>query len=168
MDFCDSAPCLNGGTCHTLTSGAPRYTCTCPFGVQGYNCEVVSHGFAPLSFMTFSPLWGQQKNTIVVEFSTNQDGLLLFSARDEEFVALQIVGGRVMFSFSLGEVPRELTVQRTVTDSRWYRIEATRQLRESHLKVHDCPDSADADTSNECNVCSDSSCYSYDNAAQHQ
>ena len=50
--------------------------------------------------------------------------------------------GRVIFCFSLGEVLLELIVQRTVTDSRWCCIKATQQLKESHLKVHDCPDSA--------------------------
>lgn len=30
------SPCINGGTC---TDGLYTYTCSCPYGYSGYNCE---------------------------------------------------------------------------------------------------------------------------------
>ncbi|CAF4301559.1 unnamed protein product, partial [Rotaria magnacalcarata] len=38
VNACTSAPCLNNGTCITLTT---RYQCQCPSGFQGINCEQI-------------------------------------------------------------------------------------------------------------------------------
>ena len=35
-DECLSTPCQNGGTC---VDGDNRYTCTCPMGYDGANCQ---------------------------------------------------------------------------------------------------------------------------------
>ena len=34
---CDPNPCLNGGTCSPY--GLDTYSCNCPFGYTGRNCE---------------------------------------------------------------------------------------------------------------------------------
>ena len=39
VDDCSPNPCLNGGTC---TDGVNNYTCTCPAGFTGTNCEMCS------------------------------------------------------------------------------------------------------------------------------
>lgn len=36
IDYCTSSPCLNGGTCVQEVGG---YTCKCPSGYTGPNCE---------------------------------------------------------------------------------------------------------------------------------
>ena len=36
VDFCKSNPCLNGGVCLASYS---RYTCSCPLGFSGDNCQ---------------------------------------------------------------------------------------------------------------------------------
>ncbi|XP_078484274.1 uncharacterized protein LOC100175832 [Ciona intestinalis] len=38
-DLCSSSPCLNGGTC---SRGPNAYTCFCPLGYTGRNCEIAS------------------------------------------------------------------------------------------------------------------------------
>ena len=39
---CESAPCLNGGTCHEVCDvNNRRFNCTCPPGFTGYKCHVV-------------------------------------------------------------------------------------------------------------------------------
>ena len=126
VNFCESHPCGHGGTCSPQQSG---FTCACPFGTYGLTCQIQSAGFAPLSYMEFDPLWHQQNNTIIIEFATNNDGLLLFSGNANEFVAIEIVDSKVRFGFSLGEVMKRLTVDRSVTNGTWYRVEATRHLR---------------------------------------
>jgi hypothetical protein len=42
---CDSDPCQNGGTC---ASDAGRYTCACPDGYTGANCELEICGNTPI------------------------------------------------------------------------------------------------------------------------
>ena len=40
-DVCASNPCMNGGRC--VQSGT-AYSCTCPDGFTGLNCEAGNHG----------------------------------------------------------------------------------------------------------------------------
>lgn len=37
---CTSSTCINGGTCHPLKSNSDLYTCQCPPGYNGTNCEL--------------------------------------------------------------------------------------------------------------------------------
>uniref|UniRef100_A0A670YIS7 Fibulin 7 n=1 Tax=Pseudonaja textilis TaxID=8673 RepID=A0A670YIS7_PSETE len=46
---CASRPCANGGTC---VDAGPRYSCLCPSGWSGSNCQAALH--APVSNATFS------------------------------------------------------------------------------------------------------------------
>ena len=44
MDFCASNPCQNGGTCNLIEGtkkevGTFTYTCDCPLGFEGEQCE---------------------------------------------------------------------------------------------------------------------------------
>ncbi|KAG6440429.1 hypothetical protein O3G_MSEX001336 [Manduca sexta] len=36
---CMSIPCKNGGTCKSIEGSATEYTCSCPIGFQGANCD---------------------------------------------------------------------------------------------------------------------------------
>jgi hypothetical protein len=37
INECESAPCLNGGTCNDMVAG---YECKCPDGIRGEQCEI--------------------------------------------------------------------------------------------------------------------------------
>lgn len=39
LDDCAGMPCQNGGTC---VDGANAYSCDCPDGFEGTDCEIVS------------------------------------------------------------------------------------------------------------------------------
>ncbi len=128
QDPCESTPCLNDGTC---TSNGDSYTCHCKFGSRGKNCEVRSKGFRSLSYMEYMLEPNQQSNTIILEFATvfGEALLLYYPASTGDFLALEIIGGHVVFSFGLGgdaSVTR-VEVARGVTDGQWYRVEASRQ-----------------------------------------
>ena len=48
---CNSNPCLYGGTCYPGNNGYFSYTCSCPFGYTGTNCNqvVVTTTVAPIT-----------------------------------------------------------------------------------------------------------------------
>ena len=37
INYCDSSPCVNGGTCAPILNG---YACNCSIGYTGYNCQL--------------------------------------------------------------------------------------------------------------------------------
>ena len=41
---CASSPCLNGATCQVTGTGS-TYTCTCPSGYSGTNCQIYNACF---------------------------------------------------------------------------------------------------------------------------
>ncbi len=129
IDFCQSSPCQYGGTCIPQAAG---YRCQCGFGEQGTNCEFTSRGFQTLSYMEVPPVLDDRYNMIVMEFSTIKNNALLLystltSANSEEFMAIEVVGGQVRFSFALdGSSISRLVVPLFVDDGSWYKVQAQR------------------------------------------
>ena len=127
LDPCASDPCLNGATCRTTSDG--WYTCQCRYGDRGANCEITSQGFQSLSYLEYKVSVHSQVNFMTVELATtSQDALLLYyPGGNGDFLALEIVSGRVRFSFKMGnDATVRVTVPKDVNDGRWYRIEAER------------------------------------------
>ncbi len=57
VDDCAANPCQNGGTC---TDGDNSYTCACPDGFLGTNCEIVDHCAGdPCNVTTPNVIFGQ-------------------------------------------------------------------------------------------------------------
>ncbi|XP_029111077.1 protocadherin Fat 4 isoform X2 [Scleropages formosus] len=139
VDHCASSPCFQG-TCTNVLTG---YTCHCPFGVSGDNCEARSYGFEELSFMEY-PSLDPRNNIISLELATVQpNSLLLYnhgSASSSEFLALEVVGGKVCLSYNLGNGVVRVKTQKKVADGLFHSITAKRTGKVASLQVDSCSD----------------------------
>ncbi|KAL4647772.1 protocadherin Fat 4-like [Arapaima gigas] len=137
VDHCASSPCLQG-TCTNVLTG---YTCHCPFGVSGDNCEEQSYGFQELSFVEYPPL-DPRNNIISLELATvRPNSLLLYNhggAFSSEFLALELVGGKVCLSYNLGDGVVRVRLQKKVADGLFHSITARRTGKAASVRVDSC------------------------------
>ena len=140
-DSCRPNPCLNGGACENRK---PGYRCVCADNYYGTHCEKSSFGFSDLSYMTFPPLEAST-NDISVVFSTNMaNALLVYNFGQQtggrsDFVALEIHERRARFMFGGSQTAiATISVEKTVSDGKWYRVTATRNGRVGSLSVGEC------------------------------
>lgn len=100
-------------------------------GVFGKHCELNSYGFEELSYMEF-PSLDPNNNYIYMKFATLKDNALLMYNHDNqtgdkaEFLALEIVEGRVRFSFNLGSGTYKLMTGIRVSDGHFHTVIARR------------------------------------------
>ncbi|XP_067842781.1 protocadherin Fat 4-like [Heptranchias perlo] len=138
INYCMMSPCLNHGTCVNLPNG---YSCRCPFGTGGNECDVSSLGFEELSYMEL-PSLDPRNNMIYVEFATIKENSLLLYNYDHkegaEFLALEIVNGKVEFSYNLGNGTVRLVTDQKVADGQFHKILATRMGKAGSLTVDNC------------------------------
>ncbi|XP_041733156.1 protocadherin Fat 4 isoform X2 [Coregonus clupeaformis] len=139
VNHCASAPCLQGN----CTNGLTGYICHCPFGVSGIHCEEDSYGFEELSYMEFPPL-DPRSNFVSLELATlQQNSLLLYNPAgpgSAEYMALEVVKGRVCLSYDLGSGSVRLQTERQVADGRFHSITVRRIGNIGSLQVDHCPD----------------------------
>lgn len=104
--------------------------CTLAAEMEHYTsiCQLKSRSFTKLSFLTFPSLKQRHRLHIKLKFATQaQNGLLLYNGRYNEqhdFIALEIVGGSVQFSFSLGSQVTKATasIPNGVSDGNWHSV----------------------------------------------
>jgi len=123
-NYCQSNPCQYG-TCENLVN---TFQCRCNYGYFGRTCQLSSTGFHESSYLEFPTL--TTLSNIEVTFATEkQNSLLMYnpSSRSNNFVALEIVNGRVQFSVSLGtgEITR-LSVAKSVNTGQWFKANVAR------------------------------------------
>ncbi|CAL8352694.1 unnamed protein product [Lota lota] len=139
VDHCESGPCIQGKCINSLMG----FLCQCPFGVSGVRCEQDSIGFEELSFMEFPPL-DPRSNLISLEVATVQQNCLLLynpgGASHQDFMALELVEGRVRFSFDLGAGPVRLEMGKRVADGLFHTITAKRIGNIGSILVDGCTD----------------------------
>ncbi|PSN41253.1 Protocadherin-like wing polarity protein stan [Blattella germanica] len=106
LDTCQPGICRSHSTCSPLVKGGFRCeNCSPNGGSEHYTklCELRSRSFSKASFLTFPSLRQRHRLHIRLRFATQSDtGLLLYNGRYNEkhdFIALEIVGGAVHFSF---------------------------------------------------------------------
>ncbi|XP_029367636.1 protocadherin Fat 4 isoform X1 [Echeneis naucrates] len=142
INHCECNPCFNGGSCQNRVDG---YYCHCPFGVFGKHCELNSYGFEELSYMEF-PSLDPNNNYIYIKFATLKNNALLMYNHDNqtgdkaEFLALEIVEGRMHFSFNLGSGTYKLMTMIKVADGQFHTVIARRAGMAASLTVDLCGD----------------------------
>ncbi|XP_069129376.1 protocadherin Fat 4-like [Argopecten irradians] len=155
QDHCRNGPCQNGGTCRNQQEG---HECLCPFTYWGDNCQFTSAGFEEGSYIKFSFPTVQYNNLIDVTFSTvRSNALLLYNPAltVNRFVALEIIGGQIQFSFNTGTSQiTKVKVNKDVSTGQWFRVKVTRAGQRVDVHVHDCPA-----TGEECLPCDDGNSY---------
>ncbi|XP_033742322.1 LOW QUALITY PROTEIN: protocadherin Fat 4-like [Pecten maximus] len=157
-DHCRNTPCRNGGTCKNQQEG---HVCLCPFTYWGDNCQFTSVGFEEGSYAKFLFPSVQYNNLIDVTFSTMRtNALLLYNPTlTNKFVALEIIGGHIQFSFNIGtSQTTKIKVNKDVSTGQWFKVKVTRVGQRVDVHVHDCPA-----TGEECLPCEDgnSFCHGY-------
>lgn len=164
-DSCRPNPCLHGGQCVSLK---PGYKCSCADGRYGRHCERATFGFQELSYMTFPSLDPNTNDISIIFATTKPNALLLYnfgtqSGGRSDFVAMEVVHGKAMFSFggSRTAITSVTTggVDGTLSNGKWHKITATRNGRVMSLSVAKCTENGDV-----CEECrpGDASCYSDD------
>lgn len=100
-------------------------------GVFGKHCELNSYGFEELSYMEFASL-DPNNNYIYIKFATLKENALLMYNHDNqtgdkaEFLALEILEGRMRFSFNLGSGTYKLMTTIRVSDGQFHTVIARR------------------------------------------
>ncbi|XP_072433372.1 protocadherin Fat 4-like isoform X3 [Chiloscyllium punctatum] len=140
---CQQNLCQNGLTCLNL----PRaFLCKCPpsyTGTSGNECDGSSLGFEELSYMEL-PSLDPTNNIIYVELATiRENSLLLYNydnkeGADGEFLALEIINGKIEFSYNLGSGIVQLVTDQYVADGEFHKIFATRTGKVGSLTVDNC------------------------------
>ncbi|XP_076279539.1 cadherin-related tumor suppressor fat [Lasioglossum baleicum] len=163
-DSCRPNPCLYGGLC---VGEKPGYRCSCPEGRYGRHCDRSTFGFEELSYMTFPALDSNTNDITIVFATTKPDALLLYNYAPQtggrsDFVVLELVNGRVVFSYggAMSAIASiTIRTKQSMSDGEWRKVTATRNGRVVSLSVSTCREHGDI-----CDDCrpGDSACYADD------
>ena len=111
--------------------------CTC---ASGKACRCPCIGFQSVSYLKMPTLSSQQQgkfNNITIEFSTSKsEGLLLYNSDgkyslDSDFIAIQILRGKIQMSFNLGYSRSAVVVEagQSVDDGQWHTVTIIRNRK---------------------------------------
>lgn len=106
-------------------------------------CQLRTRSFVIGSYLTFSALKQRYRLNIKLRFTTRQpNGLLLYNGRYNErhdYIGLELIDGRVYFSFSLGGINRaQVSVGHRLNDGHWHEVEVNYVNRTATLKLDNC------------------------------
>lgn len=121
--------------------------CTCG---HSRACQCACVGFESGGFLQFPTLESLQRgyfNNITFEFSTARNyGLLLYNTdgknkTDSDFIAIEIISGRIRMSFNLGYRASAITVEgpNFLADGRWHRVTAVRDRKVGRVSIDSSP-----------------------------
>ncbi|CAG9782356.1 unnamed protein product [Diatraea saccharalis] len=110
-DPCNAQPCRNGGSCRPDFTTRMNYTCNCPLGYAGANCQMPlelfqSVGFngngyleLPADLLRYDNL-DREPAEIVMAFNTNSDGVLLYQREVQQPINYDFILLRGKISFN--------------------------------------------------------------------
>ncbi|CAK1588065.1 unnamed protein product [Parnassius mnemosyne] len=119
IDPCAAQPCRNGGTCKTDRSSRMNYSCDCPLGYAGANCQMPlellqSVGFngngyleLPSSLLRYDQL-DVDPAVIALAMHTFNDGVLLYQHEIQappysgDYIMIRIENGIIVMDWDLG------------------------------------------------------------------
>uniref|UniRef100_A0A336MVD4 CSON001872 protein n=1 Tax=Culicoides sonorensis TaxID=179676 RepID=A0A336MVD4_CULSO len=110
----------------------------------GSSCQLKSRSFTKNSFLTFESLKQRHRLNIRLKFATIQDnGLLLYNGRfndKHDFIALEIINGHLLFSFSLGDKIQTVSVtqKKKISDGNWHSVQVEYFNRTATVIVDNC------------------------------
>ncbi|CAK1554719.1 unnamed protein product [Leptosia nina] len=124
---CSALPCRNGGTCKTDRSTRMNYTCDCPLGYAGVNCQMSlellqSVGFngngyleLPASYLRYDRL-ELEPVVIALAVHTTNDGVLLYQREAQlsaggDYILIKIERGIVVMEWDLGSGVNTLAIE---------------------------------------------------------
>lgn len=132
---CANDMCESGYSCLHGSSHYPSFTSS---------CELKARSFTRNSFLTFDSLKQRHRFSIKMKFATvNENGLLLYNGRYNDlhdFIALEIIGGSITFSYSLGDKIKKVTVEQNkkLSDGEWHTVEVKYFNRTATLTIDNC------------------------------
>ncbi|XP_041987673.1 basement membrane-specific heparan sulfate proteoglycan core protein-like isoform X2 [Aricia agestis] len=138
-DPCNPSPCRNGGTCKMERGTRLNYTCDCPLGYSGANCQMPlellqSVGFngngyleLPMRFLRYDMI-SEEPVLVAMAFHTTSDGVLLYQTEASgsdgaDYLMLRIERGAVVMEWDMGSGANSLSLpERRVTDGERHQI----------------------------------------------
>ncbi|KAK2152085.1 hypothetical protein LSH36_340g06031 [Paralvinella palmiformis] len=132
-DPCTTNRCMNNGQC--LYESDSSYSCLCPVGFTGKDCSMrvlfpVTPLFEERGYLVQHLVPGQfsgQTFAISVDFRPLQfNGTILYAAEVNDFFALFLHNGKIMFSFDFGSGSATLASTSTVMQNVWQRVSINR------------------------------------------
>lgn len=138
LPTCANEICESGYSC---SNGSPFDNFNLQFTET---CELKARSFSHNSFLTFDSMKQRHRFNIKLKFATiNDNGLLLYNGRYNDlhdFIALELIDGRLTFSFSLGDKIQKVSVARKnkLSDGEWHTVEVIYFNRTATISVDDC------------------------------
>ncbi|KAL3270161.1 hypothetical protein HHI36_009218 [Cryptolaemus montrouzieri] len=130
---CRAELCKDDPTCNTRRTNMDEICedCSLENVAELYTplCELKSRSFGKSSFLTLPSLKQRHRLHVKMGFATQSlNGLLLYNGRYNEhhdFIALEIIDGKIQFSFSLGDDTTHVTasIPDGVSDGKWHTVE---------------------------------------------
>lgn len=137
------------GVCPAPVTPFPS-NCTAGPAYTPHTCQLKSRSFYRGSFLTFPALRQRYRLHLKLSFATRErNGMLLYNGRYNErndFIALELIDGRLQFSFSLGANRTTVRLDRTASlaDGQWHsvtvdyvnRVSAARLLKNCPIETY--------------------------------
>lgn len=147
QDTCAPGVCHGSSYC-VLPSSNSIQCANCSFREwSSETCELRTRSFSRGSYLTFHSLSRRNRFTINLKFSTKQDnGLLFYNGRFNDlfdFISLEIVSSRLVFSYSLGDKTSQVSVcppTGHLLDGQWHEVTVSYFNRTVSLILDDCDD----------------------------